>query len=100
MVKVIFEIVDWGSKQPISENLYITDNDFNNMINFIDIKPDISNKYDNFSIGKFFVEAACNVGFRRSQAEYILQCPADQLLSKNSLSNLYNFLSLKNKRKS
>ena len=96
--KIIIEIVDWGSEKLLSEELQILDNDFNKMINFIDVNKDITNEYDKYSFGNFFVEAASNVGFRRSNAEFILQCPADQIFSKNSLLNLYNYLLLDKKK--
>jgi hypothetical protein len=90
--KIKIEIVDWGSEDQISNVLSVIDKDFNKIIKFIHVEKKITDEFDNYSIGNFFVELACNVGFRRSESEFILQCPADQILSINSLQNLYNFL--------
>lgn len=96
--KIKIEIVDWGSKDQISNFLSVIDEDFNKIIKFIHVEKKIADKFDSYSIGNFFVELACNVGFRRSESEFLLQCPADQILSINSLQNLYNFLLKEKKR--
>jgi hypothetical protein len=86
------EIVDWGSKSKFADCLEITDEDFNKILNFYNVKESMSKSYDNMSTGDFFVEAACNVCFRRSKSKFILHYPADEILTKSSLYNLINFL--------
>jgi hypothetical protein len=90
--QVKIEIVDWGSKKKLSDSLLVQDEDYNKIISFYEVDESITNEFDKLSIGNFFVEMACNVGFRRSQSKFLLNCPADQILTKSSLNNLYNFL--------
>lgn len=97
--KIRIEIVDWGSKILLSKSLKIIDEDFNKIIHFYEIDENISKKYDELSLGNFFVEVACNVGFRRSSSDFVLNCPADQLLSKSAIKNLYYFLLDEKKKK-
>lgn len=86
------EIVDWGSKLKFVDHLDIIDEDFNKILNFYNIENTITKSYDEKSTGDFFVEAACNICFRRSKSKFILHYPADEILTKSSLYNLINFL--------
>jgi len=88
------EVVDWGSKTPVSTKIKLKNKNFRNIIDFIYVDYNTANNFNNYSLGSFFVELGCNIGFRRSTCKYILNCPADQFFTQKSLINLYNFLIL------
>ena len=93
---VEFNIIDWGSKKPLSEDLRILKN-FTNKVNFFHIDKDTADKNSEFYPNKFNLDIPPNIGVRVSKGEFIIQATSDQIFSRTSWYNLLNILNNENK---
>ncbi len=93
---VEFNIIDWGSKKPLSEDLRILKN-FTNNVNFFHIDKDTADKNSEFYPNKFNLDIPPNIGVRVSKGEFIIQATSDQIFSRTSWYNLLNILNNENK---
>ena len=93
---VEFNIIDWGSKKPLSEDLRILKN-FTNNVNFFHIDKDTADKKSEFYPNKFNLDIPPNIGVRVSKGEFVIQATSDQIFSRTSWYNLLNILNNKNK---
>lgn len=88
---VEFNIIDWGSKQPLSENLQILKN-FTNSVNFFYIDKDTADKHSALYPNKYNLDIPQNIGVRVSKGEFIIQATSDQIFSRAGWYNLLNIL--------
>ena len=95
---VEFNIIDWGSEEPLSENLEILKNSANN-VNFFYVDKVTADKHSAFFPNKFNLDIPPNIGVRVSKGEYIIQGTSDQIFSRTSWYNLLNILNNNNKFK-
>ena len=93
---VDFYIVDWGSKQKLSNNIFVKDEKFKSKINFVNIDQNFAKKYNSYTSSNFFSELAENIGLENIKSDFVIIQPSDQFFSKHSLYNLIQFL--KNKK--
>ena len=94
--KVKFNIVDWGSEKPLSEEIKIYSS-YKDNLDFYNVSKDIANESSKAYPGNFNVEISGNLGFRKSNSEFILYTGSDQIFSKSSWLNIINLLEGKNK---
>jgi hypothetical protein len=95
---VDFNIVDWGSKKNLSEEISIFYEKGIKNIKFLNISDEFAAKKNKLCNGQMFIEFAEQLGFTQLNSKFVLTHPGDQFLSKNSLMNLINFL--KNQKES
>ena len=88
---VEFIIVDWGSKNKLSNNIKVNKN-FKNNVKFIHIKNHIAKKYSKGFPNDFNSEVSQNIGVRRSTGKFVLYTSMDNFFYKFSWQNLLSFL--------
>jgi len=87
---VEFNIIDWGSNIPISNNLRMYEKKFSEKVNFYYVKRSIANKLSAGTPAKFNTEKAINLGIFKSKGEFILFMHHDIIFSVNSWKNIFN----------
>lgn len=88
---VKFTIVDWGSEEPLSNEVKIN-SDFNENVNFYYVPKELAKKYSQNQPGGFYPEKSGNLGFRKSDSKFILYTGSDQIFSKFGWFNTINLL--------
>lgn len=79
-------VVDWNSETPLSKELCLIQEAIEN-VKFIIVPPEIAKKY--LSNGQVFnFGCAINAGIRRANGKYIMNMPADILITSTALQNL------------
>ena len=94
--KIKFIIVDWGSEIPLSDEIKIYSK-FNESVDFYNVSKNITTHISEKYPGNFNVEISGNLGFRKSNSEFILYTGSDQIFSKSGWLNLINLLEKKSK---
>ena len=92
-VEIIY--VDWGSKDKISNLIYVNRN-FTNQVKFINVNENLAKKNSIGYPNNFNHDISYNIGFRRSSGKHILQTAADQFFTSENWLNLLNCLEKKN----
>jgi len=91
-IEIIY--VDWGSKKPISDYLFVNKK-FSNQVKFINVNEKIAKKlskgYPNF----FNHDISYNIGYLRSRGKHIFQTASDQFFTTFGWQNLIQFLEKK-----
>ena len=87
-------IVDWGSKNKISEKLIISPQN-KDLISFYEVSEEIALKETKKKYGFFSQPKVINVALRRIKSDYLIFTSHDLIFSKLSLLNLYNYLNYK-----
>lgn len=88
---VEFNIIDWGSKKPLSENIKILKG-FTNSVNFFHVDKDTADKNSELYPNKYNLDIPQNIGLRVSKGEFIIQATSDQIFSRVGWYNLLNIL--------
>ncbi len=91
---VDFNIVDWGSKNPLHENVEIF-SDFKENVKFFFVDKSITEAHSVDHANGFHLDKSPNVGFRMSKGEFIIQSGADQIISRSGWFNLLNIINNK-----
>ncbi len=94
---VDINIVDWGSRKNISQEISIFYEKGLKNIKFLNFSKEFADNKNKLSKGQMFVEMAEELGFKSLNSKFVLSHPSDQFLSKNSLMNLVNFLKIEEK---
>ena len=87
-----FIIIDWGSKNKISEKFRVTNKKFKENIKFFYFNPEIAEKGNENLPGKFYQELAINCGIRRSSGSHILVGHHDTIFAKSSWDNIFRVI--------
>ena len=88
---VEFNILDWGSIDPLHQNILINEK-YKKNVNFYYVNKETA---DNLSINypnKFNLNKAPNLAVRLSKGEFVIQATSDQILSRAGWFNLLNFI--------
>lgn len=97
---VDINIVDWGSRKNISQEISIFYEKGLKNVKFLNFSEEFAGNKNKLSNGQMFVEMAEELGFKSLNSKFVLSHPSDQFLSKNSLMNLVNFLKIEEKSSS
>lgn len=93
---VEFNIIDWGSENPLSKNVKIYDK-FKNDVNFFHIDKKMADKVSSSYVNNFNMNIPANLAVRLSRGEFIIQATDDQLFSKMGWYNLINIINNRKK---
>ena len=94
---VNFTIIDWGSKKKFSNSISLN-KEFKNKINFIEVPTKVAEKYSKKTINFYHGAISANLGFRKSNSQFIMHMAHDQFLPSSCWNNLLTFLKSEEKK--
>ncbi len=88
---VEFNVIDWGSKDPLHQNIKIYEK-FKKNVNFFYVNKEAADRVSKNYPNKFNLNKSPNLAVRLSRGEFIIQGTSDQIMSRAGWFNLLNFI--------
>lgn len=88
---VEFNVLDWGSKDPLHKNLKIYKK-FKKNVNFFYVNKEVADRVSKNYPNKFNLNKSPNLAVRLSKGEFVIQGTSDQIMSRAGWFNLLNFI--------
>jgi hypothetical protein len=87
-----FIVVDWGSKNKISQEFSVIKKKYINKIFFLELSTEEAIKNSKNILGNFFTEKANNLGIVNSSGSHVMLCQHDTIFSLNSIKNIFSLI--------